>query len=150
LPQSEKDAFTVKNSAAYRGYVRFGEENLDPALAGDVKEGYNVGPDLAADDPDVLARKPFHAINQWPALPDFRPTLLTFQKAALELVVLLHRARAVDLGIGTIRRILAPSTAVGTAPARTPTMATSHCSRKMAPTALKCGSATAPGRSYRR
>jgi isopenicillin N synthase-like dioxygenase len=99
LPQSEKDALSVTNSTAYRGYVRFGEEKLDPGLAGDVKECFNAGPDLAADDADVLAGKPFHAVNQWPASPVFRSTLLTFQSAALELVVLLHRAIAVDLGI---------------------------------------------------
>ena len=102
LPQREKDALTVKNSTAYRGYVRFGEEKLDPALAGDIKECFNAGPDLAADDPDVLAGKPFHAVNQWPALPQFHSTLLMFQKAALELVVLLHRAVAVDLGLDAL------------------------------------------------
>ena len=99
LPQSEKDALSVTQSTAYRGYVRFGEEKLDPALRGDVKECFNAGPDLAASDPDVLAGKPFHAVNQWPAVPEFRITLLMFQTAALELVVLLHRAIAVDLGI---------------------------------------------------
>jgi isopenicillin N synthase-like dioxygenase len=99
LPQDEKNALSVSNSTAYRGYVRFGEEKLDPTIAGDVKECFNAGPDLAASDPDVLAGKPFHAVNQWPALPQFRPTLLLFHAAALELVVLLHRAIAVDLGI---------------------------------------------------
>jgi isopenicillin N synthase-like dioxygenase len=99
LPQAAKDALSVTQSSAYRGYVRFGEEKLDPKLAGDIKECFNAGPDLAANDPDVLAGKPFHAVNQWPPLPAFRSTLVDFQQAALELVVLLHRAIAVDLGI---------------------------------------------------
>jgi isopenicillin N synthase-like dioxygenase len=99
LPQAEKELLSVTKSTAYRGYVRFGEEKLDPAIAGDVKECYNAGPDLAADDPDVLAGKPFHAVNQWPTLPGFRDTLMRYHVAALELVVLLHRAVAVDLGI---------------------------------------------------
>jgi isopenicillin N synthase-like dioxygenase len=99
LSQAEKDALSVVNSTAYRGYVRFGEEKLDPTIAGDVKECFNAGPDLAPSDPDVLAGKPYHAVNQWPALPEFRSTLARFQQAALELVVLLHRAIAVDLGI---------------------------------------------------
>jgi isopenicillin N synthase-like dioxygenase len=99
LSDAEKQALSVANSTAYRGYVRLGEEKLDPALAGDVKECFNSGPDLGADDPDVVAGKPFHAVNQWPVLPGFRSTLTTFAAAALELVVLIHRAIAVDLGI---------------------------------------------------
>ncbi len=94
-----KERLSVTNSTSYRGYVRFGEEKLDPALAGDVKECFNVGPDLAADDPDVVAGKPFHAVNQWPEVPEFRSTLVAYQQASLELVVLLHRAIAIDLQI---------------------------------------------------
>ena len=99
LPQDEKERLSVRNSTAYRGYVRFGEEKLDPALAGDVKECFNAGPDLTADDPDVLAGKPFHAVNQWPASATFRSAMLAYHAASLELVVLLHRAIAVDLDI---------------------------------------------------
>jgi isopenicillin N synthase-like dioxygenase len=99
LPDADKERLSVANSTSYRGYVRLGEEKLDPALAGDVKECFNAGPDLTADDPDVLAGTPFHAVNQWPDLPGFRPALLAYQRAALDLVVLLHRAIATDLGI---------------------------------------------------
>lgn len=99
LPAAAKERLSVANSTSYRGYVRLGEEKLDPALAGDIKECFNAGPDLAPDDPDVLAGKPYHAPNQWPDLASFRPTMLEFHRAALELVVLLHRAVATDLGI---------------------------------------------------
>jgi isopenicillin N synthase-like dioxygenase len=99
LPSAQKEALSVTNSTSYRGYVRYGEEKLDPALAGDIKECFNAGPDLAADDPDVLAGTPFHAPNQWPDLPGFRSTLTAFHASALDLVVRLHRAIAVDLGI---------------------------------------------------
>jgi isopenicillin N synthase-like dioxygenase len=99
LPAAEKEQLSVRHSTSYRGYVRLGEEKLDPALAGDIKECFNAGPDLAADDPDILAGKPYHAVNQWPHLPAFRSTLLEFHHAALELVVLLHRAIATDLAI---------------------------------------------------
>jgi isopenicillin N synthase-like dioxygenase len=99
LPDADKQRLSVANSTSYRGYVRFGEEKLDPALAGDVKECFNAGPDLAPADPDVLAGKPFHAVNQWPDLPGFRTALVHYQRAALELVMLLHRAIATDLGI---------------------------------------------------
>jgi isopenicillin N synthase-like dioxygenase len=99
LPQAAKDRLSVANSASYRGYVKIGEEKLDTALPGDLKECFNAGPDLAADHPDVLAGKPFHAVNQWPDLPGFRATMMAFHAAALDLVVLLQRAIAHDLGI---------------------------------------------------
>jgi isopenicillin N synthase-like dioxygenase len=99
LPQEVKNRLSVVNSASYRGYVNLGEEKLDAALPADIKECFNAGPDLAADHPDVLAGKPYHAVNQWPELPGFRTTLMTFEAAALELVVLLQRAIAVDLGL---------------------------------------------------
>jgi isopenicillin N synthase-like dioxygenase len=99
LSEADKQRLSVTQSTSYRGYVRLGEEKLDPSLPGDIKECFNAGPDLAADDPDVLAGKPYHAVNQWPDLPGFRPAMLAFHEAALELVVLLHRAIATDLGI---------------------------------------------------
>ena len=99
LPQADKELLSVTRSKDYRGYVRIGEEKLDPSTAADIKECFNAGPDLAADDPDVLAEKPFHAVNQWPDLPGFRTTLRDFHAAALELVVALQRTIAIDLGI---------------------------------------------------
>ncbi len=99
LPQAEKDALSVANSSAYRGYVKIGEEILDPTKAPDVKECFNAGRDLAADDPDVVAGTPYHAVNQWPDLPGFRPTLVAFHTAALDLVRNVQRAIAIDLGI---------------------------------------------------
>ena len=99
LPQPAKDAIGVANSTAYRGYVKIGEETLDPGKAPDVKECFNAGRDLAADDPDVLAGTPYHAVNQWPDLPGFRATLVAFHAAALDLVRHLQRAIAIDLGV---------------------------------------------------
>jgi isopenicillin N synthase-like dioxygenase len=99
LPQTEKDALSVANSAAYRGYVKIGEEILDPTKAPDVKECFNAGPDLAADHPDVVAGTPYHAVNQWPELAGFRSTLVAFHTAALDLVRHVQRAIAIDLGI---------------------------------------------------
>jgi isopenicillin N synthase-like dioxygenase len=85
-PQSEKERVSVRNSQHYRGYVRIGEETLDPSKAPDVKECFNAGPDFAA-------------VNQWPDLPGFKAALSAYQAAGLELVVLLHRAVALDLGV---------------------------------------------------
>ncbi|MBD5633009.1 MAG: isopenicillin N synthase family oxygenase, partial [Candidatus Eremiobacteraeota bacterium] len=99
LPAHEKERISVTRSKDYRGFVRIGEETLDPTKAPDVKECFNAGPDLAADHPDVLAGKPFSAVNQWPDAPSFKETLIAYQLANLELVVLLHRAFALDLAI---------------------------------------------------
>lgn len=99
LSQAEKERVSVMRSKHYRGYVRIGEETLDPTKAPDVKECFNAGPDLAPDDPDVLAGKPFAAVNLWPELPGFKAVLKAYHDANLELVVLLHRAFAIDLGI---------------------------------------------------
>src|SRR5271170_5804703 len=35
LPEAEKQRLSVTQSTSYRGYVRFGEEKLDPSLPGD-------------------------------------------------------------------------------------------------------------------
>jgi isopenicillin N synthase-like dioxygenase len=99
LPLDEKMRVSVAHSKDYRGYVRIGEETLDPTKAPDVKEAFNAGPDLAPGDPDVLAGKPFAAVNQWPESASFKATLKTYHAASLELVVALHRAFAIDLAI---------------------------------------------------
>ena len=99
LPTSEKMRVSVTHSKDYRGYVRTGEETLDPTKPPDIKECFNLGPDLSADHPDVVSGRPFAAVNQWPASASFRATLTSYHAANLELVVALHRAFALDLGI---------------------------------------------------
>jgi isopenicillin N synthase-like dioxygenase len=97
LPPAIKEATALERSAFYRGYARLGFEKLDPALAGDAKESYNMGREIAADDPDVLAGK--EGCNQWPDLPGFRDVLLAYYDACLALIIDLHRAVALDLGV---------------------------------------------------
>jgi isopenicillin N synthase-like dioxygenase len=99
LPAPEKTRISVSQSKHYRGYVRIGEETLDPTKAPDVKECFNAGPDLASDDPAVLGGEPFAGTNQWPESESFKATLKRYYAANLELVVALHRAFALDLGI---------------------------------------------------
>jgi isopenicillin N synthase-like dioxygenase len=90
-----KEATAIERSQFYRGYARIGFEKLDPTLAGDAKESFNIGPEFAPDDPAVLAGT--QGCNQWPDLPGFRATLLSYFDACLALVVDLHRAIARDL-----------------------------------------------------
>ncbi|MEQ9123433.1 MAG: 2-oxoglutarate and iron-dependent oxygenase domain-containing protein, partial [Alphaproteobacteria bacterium] len=47
-------------------------------------EAFFMKRDLAADHPDVIAKRRFRPMNQWPdpeALPDFRPTMLAYMDA---------------------------------------------------------------------
>jgi isopenicillin N synthase-like dioxygenase len=99
LPLVEKERVSITNALSNYGYVALGGENLDPARPGDAKEAFNVGRDLAPDDPDVLAGKPFHAVNQWPDLDGFRPVLMSYFGAMRRLCERLHRAFACDLGV---------------------------------------------------
>ena len=98
LPEAAKEAIAFERSPQYYGYSRMSAEQLHPDRPGDFKESYNMGRDLAPDDPDVIAKKPFHGVNLWPDLPRFRETMLAFFEAQHTLCIELHRAVAVDLG----------------------------------------------------
>jgi len=101
-PPEAKAALSIRHNASNRGYVALGEERLDAAKPGDVKQAFNIGWDLAADDAEVLAGVPFRAVNVWPdaaALPDFRATMLGYFDACHRLGLRLHRALAHDLGV---------------------------------------------------
>ena len=70
-----------------------------PARGPDLKEAFNVGLNLAPDDPELMAGKPFRSLNAWPDLPGFRETLLAYYDACAALGARLHRAFASDLGV---------------------------------------------------
>lgn len=99
LPFEEKDAVAIHRSGGTnRGYAGQGTEALDETSGvKDRKEAFNVGLDLAADDPRM--GEPFRAANLWPALDGFRDTMLAYYTSVLELSVALHRAVALDLGL---------------------------------------------------
>ncbi len=82
-----------------RGYVPMQGEALDPGKPADLKEAFNIGLDLPADDPDVLAGHGFRAANLWPDLAGFRHTMLAYFIECRNLGLLLHRAFALDLGL---------------------------------------------------
>ena len=100
LPDAIKAKTDIKSNTGNRGWAAFGSENLDESSDQvDRKEAFNIGLDLAADDPRVLAAEPFRSANQWPDLPGFRQTCLGYYDAVLELGVDMHRAIALDLGL---------------------------------------------------
>ena len=100
LPAEAKAAVAIERSPHNRGYVRLGGESLDPSKPADLKEAFNAGLDLPADDPEVVAGAPFRGVNLWPpALPGFREAVTAYFDAALALGRRLHRGIALDLGL---------------------------------------------------
>ncbi len=98
LPVEVKERQSITRSLHNRGYVAMKGESLDPGKAADLKEAYNIGLDLAADDPRVLRGEPFRGVNLWPELSGWRETMLAYFDAVWALGRRLHRGIALDLG----------------------------------------------------
>jgi isopenicillin N synthase-like dioxygenase len=99
-PRPEKEKVSILQTPHYRGWAHDGLESLDETSGQtDRKESFNIGYDLAPDDPRVAAGEPFRGVNQWPDLPGFRETMLSYYDAALDLGIRLSRAIALDLGL---------------------------------------------------
>jgi isopenicillin N synthase-like dioxygenase len=99
LPFSEKQKIAIETVGGNRGYIGLRREALDPGRGPDVKEAFNVGLELGPDDPELLAKKPFRALNAWPSLPGFRQKMLAYFDACVGLGLRIHRAVARDLGL---------------------------------------------------
>jgi isopenicillin N synthase-like dioxygenase len=99
LPLGDKRRLAIEKIGGNRGYSGLLHEALDPARGPDMKEAFNIGLDLAPDDPELLAGKPFRSLNAWPELPGFREAALAYYKACAALGARLHRAFARDLGL---------------------------------------------------
>jgi isopenicillin N synthase-like dioxygenase len=98
-PLAEKAAIAMDVVGGNRGYSGLMREALDPTQGPDRKEAFNIGLDFAPDDPEILAGKPFRALNAWPAVDGFRATTLAYFDACAALGGRLHRAFALDLGL---------------------------------------------------
>jgi isopenicillin N synthase-like dioxygenase len=99
LPLAHKERLSIRRSLHNRGYVAMADERLDPDAGSDQKEAFNIGVELPADHPDVVASKPFRGLNFWPELPGFRQDMLAHFAACLALGRQLHRLFALDLGV---------------------------------------------------
>lgn len=99
LPVEEKAKYDIRKVGNNRGWSGPGTENLDDSQPGQVdrKEAFNVGLELADDDPRLA--QPFRGKNSWPDLPGFRDTILAYFDAVHALGIDLHRAIALDLGL---------------------------------------------------
>lgn len=99
-PMPVKSALSIESSRHNRGYVAHGGEQLEASRPGDLKEAFNIGFELPADDPEVVADVPFRGPNQWPqGMPRWRQTVLTYFDSVLRLAGDLHRAFTCDLGV---------------------------------------------------
>jgi isopenicillin N synthase-like dioxygenase len=98
-PLSEKLAVAMDVVGGNRGYTGYMREALDPAHGRDRKEAFNIGIELAPDDPGLDGGEPFRALNAWPATPGFRDTMNAYFDACLTLGVDIHRVFARDLGL---------------------------------------------------
>jgi isopenicillin N synthase-like dioxygenase len=86
LPAEEKIALDKALSPANRGYEPLEGQTLEAGAPPDLKEGFYIGPEHAADDPRVVAGKFNHGPNQWPATPSrFRPTMEAYFREMLAL-----------------------------------------------------------------
>lgn len=86
LPLEEKMAIRLALSDNYRGYLPMKMMGADPSLKGNLHEGFQIHRELPADDPDVLAGKPLHGPNQWPAsMPEFKSQVLDYYAAMTDL-----------------------------------------------------------------
>ena len=99
LPAAAKTRLAIEAIGGNRGYSGLRHEALDPLHGADFKEAYNVGLELAADDPEILAGMPFRNLNAWPPVPEFREAILAYFEACANLARQLHRAFAFDLGL---------------------------------------------------
>ncbi|GFE49783.1 2OG-Fe(II) oxygenase [Roseobacter cerasinus] len=99
-PLAEKQALSILNTPHYRGWAAEGDESLDDSSAQvDRKESFNIGFDLAPEDPRVKRGDAFRGVNVWPQIDGFREVMLAYYDAALALGVDIHRAFAADLGL---------------------------------------------------
>ncbi len=99
-PPEAKSAIHIRHSKIHRGYFPLFEENTDPDLTADLKEGLDLGRDLGPDDAEVRQGLPLHGPNQWPAdLPGFQQTTEEYFAAMRSLAEALMRGFALALGL---------------------------------------------------
>lgn len=98
LPPTEKMAIAMAHGGrAWRGYFPVDGELTSGRP--DRKEGIYFGTELGPDNARVRAGVPLHGMNLYPALSDFRETLLSYMDAVTAVGQLLLSGIAVGLGL---------------------------------------------------
>ena len=99
LPNEKKVAVSILHSNKLRGYTGLLEENTDPDNAGDLHEAFDIGLELAPNDPDADGDTYGWGRNQWPDLDGFRSDVLAYYDAMRALCDRLYRAFALSLDL---------------------------------------------------
>ncbi len=87
----------AQGGRAWRGYFPVGGELT--AGQPDLKEGIYFGSELDTSHPSVQQRLPMHGRNLFPAIPQFRETVLAYLAAMTELGNILMQGIALSLGL---------------------------------------------------
>jgi isopenicillin N synthase-like dioxygenase len=98
-PFAVKQAVSITLSPHNRGYAAIGSERLDQTAPVDQKEAFNIGLELAPDDPELLAGVPFRGVNHWPDLPGWREAVQAYYDGCQRLQLDIHRGFSLDLGL---------------------------------------------------
>ncbi|MEM7428404.1 MAG: 2-oxoglutarate and iron-dependent oxygenase domain-containing protein [Pseudomonadota bacterium] len=97
--QSDESKRAIAINQHNRGYLGPGEARMKGAKKTDLKEVFFWGPDLAEDDPDVLAGVPLCGPNLWPSAPaGFRTRVLAYAQAVQRAGDRVLQAFALSLG----------------------------------------------------
>ncbi len=99
-PEDAKARLSILDTPHFRGWGKPGDESLDETRPEvDSKETFNIGLDLASDEPRVLAGEPFRGVNRWPDIPGFADTMLAYYNACHVQALGLLSVMAEDLGL---------------------------------------------------
>jgi isopenicillin N synthase-like dioxygenase len=97
LPDVVKRQYDVAITKRHKGYVPVGGLSADPTTM-DLQEGYEVGLELPADDPEHLAGIPLLGPNLWPSeLPEFQRDIYGYFEDATVLGNRLYRLFALSV-----------------------------------------------------
>ena len=93
----QKLKIDITQTHHHRGYGSIGTEQLDPQKPADFKETFDMGRNLAADHPDVLAGKALHGTNQYPDIEGFQALVERHYWDMIELGKTILKALAIAL-----------------------------------------------------
>jgi len=99
LPATRKARIDMAATGSNRGWGAPGAERVDPNANADYKQVFDMGFELAADDPLARHGLKYYAPNHWPeGLPGFRETLEAYYAQSMGVAQDLLRGLARSLG----------------------------------------------------